>query len=300
MSQSKKRGDAVRVLDLFSGIGGFSLAARWAGMETAAFCEIDSFCQKVLKKNFPGVKIYDDIRTLTKEQLEKDGVIDDSRTVGLVCGGIPCQPFSLAGKQRGINDERYLWPEMYRIIRELRPPWVLIENVVGFVKLALDLVIDDLEDEGYEARAFIIPASAVGAPHRRDRIWIVAHADSVGNNTEKEHRTNQNGPEKMQERKKPQPGSSDHGAAIGAKAGGKRNQSRMGRGFDGVPARMDKYRWPARRDQQPFDWEPPRMKDVKYQRKRLKALGNTIVPQVAYQILWRIMEVEKSYAAQRI
>jgi C-5 cytosine-specific DNA methylase len=137
MSQSKKRGDVVRVLDLFSGIGGFSLAARWAGMETVAFCEIDPFCQKVLKKNFPGVKIYDDIRTLTKEKLEKDGVIDDSRTVGLVCGGIPCQPFSLAGKQRGINDERYLWPEMYRIIRELRPPWVLIENVVGFVKLAL-------------------------------------------------------------------------------------------------------------------------------------------------------------------
>ncbi|MBH8606011.1 DNA cytosine methyltransferase [Thermoactinomyces sp. CICC 10521] len=167
----------MRVLDLFSGIGGFSLAAHWAGMETAAFCEIETFCQKVLRKNFPGVPIYDDVRSVTKEQLERDGVINGDRTIELVCGGFPCQPFSVAGKQRGKEDDRHLWPEMFRIIKELRPAWVVGENVTGLIKLALDDVIADLESEGYTVRAFIIPAAAVGAPHRRDRVWIVGDSN---------------------------------------------------------------------------------------------------------------------------
>lgn len=283
----------MRVLDLFSGIGGFSLAARWAGMETVAFCEIDPFCQKVLKKNFPGVKIYDDIRTLTKEKLEKDGVIDDSQTIDLVCGGIPCQPFSLAGKQRGQEDDRYLWPEMFRLIQELRPAWVVGENVVGIVRLALDDIIADLESEGYTVRTFVLPASAVGAPHRRDRVWIVAHADSPGLQGRPE--SGDTGPDRKRnhqyvERR----GELRRGTD-------RRHQSRVDRDDDGVPAGLDRHRWPALMGKPQHPWEPSRVATgIKHRKDRLKALGNTIVPQVAYQILRRIMEVEKSYAAQRI
>jgi DNA (cytosine-5)-methyltransferase 1 len=168
----------MKVLDLFSGIGGFSLSAHWAGMTTAAFCEIDPFCQKVLNKNFPGVPIYDDVRMVTRQQLEKDGVIDDTRGFDIITGGPPCQSFSIAGKQRGQDDERHLWPEMFRIIQELQPSWIVVENVTGFIDLVLDDVLDDLESEGYATQSLVLPASAVGASHKRERIWIVAHSDS--------------------------------------------------------------------------------------------------------------------------
>jgi DNA (cytosine-5)-methyltransferase 1 len=160
------------VLDLFSGIGGFSLGLERAGMETAAFCEIDPFCQLVLTRHWPHVPIYDDITQLTARRLHHDHI----PSIDVICGGYPCQPFSIAGKQRGQNDPRHLWPEMYRLIREIRPRWVICENVAGHVELGLDTVLSDLEDAGYAAAPFIIPACAVGAPHRRDRIWIVAHA----------------------------------------------------------------------------------------------------------------------------
>ena len=160
----------MKVLDLFSGIGGFSLGLERAGMETVAFCEIEPYPQKVLQKNFSGVPIYDDIRKLTREQLTKDGI----GTVDLVCGGFPCQPFSQAGKQKGFDDDRDLWPEMFRVIQEVRPRWVIGENVAGFVSMGLDRTLTDLEGAGYRTEQVIIPACAVGAPHRRDRIWIVA------------------------------------------------------------------------------------------------------------------------------
>ncbi|WP_033101641.1 DNA cytosine methyltransferase [Thermoactinomyces daqus] len=320
----------MRVLDLFSGIGGFSLAAHWAGMETAAFCEIESFCQKVLRKNFPGVPIYNDVRTITKEQLERDGVINGDRTIGLVCGGVPCQPFSVAGKQQGINDDRHLWPEMYRIIQELRPPWVLIENVNGFVKLALDLVIDDLENEGYEARTFIIPASAVGAPHRRDRVWVVAHTSSFRGHpgaeepgTVREMLSNRpkhgdaNGSSKTRARvtlantdsagrEKRHLAAVTEGTGFSTRGTDPRRaerfpQSGLGRVPDGIPTKLDQHRWPAGLGQAQYEWEPPRVAEgVKNRKDRLKALGNAIVPQVAYQILKAIMEVEKHEPASRI
>jgi len=167
----------VRALDLFSGIGGIALAAEWAGIETAAFCEIEPYCRRVLSRHWPGVPIYEDVRELTRERLERDGVIDDVRTIDIVLGGYPCQPFSVAGKRRGAEDDRHLWPEMFRLVRELRPAWVLGENVAGHVHLGLDDVLADLESEGYTCRAFLIPACAVGAPHRRERVFIVAHAD---------------------------------------------------------------------------------------------------------------------------
>lgn len=166
------------MLDLFSGIGGITLAAEWAGIETVAFCEIDPYCQKVLRKHWPDVPIFDDVRKLTKQTLIGAGVIDDDRTIDLISAGYPCQPFSVAGKRGGAEDDRHLWPEVFRLIKELRPTWVLGENVAGHVTLGLDDVLADLESIGYTAQAFVVPACAVGAPHRRDRVFIVAYSNS--------------------------------------------------------------------------------------------------------------------------
>ncbi|HBA70733.1 MAG TPA: DNA (cytosine-5-)-methyltransferase [Geobacter sp.] len=171
----------MKVLDLFSGIGGFSLGLHRAGMTTVAFCEIEPYPQAVLRKNFPGVPIYDDVRTVTAERLRTDGIT----RVDLVCGGFPCQPFSVAGKQQGKDDHRHLWPEMFRIIQETKPTWVIGENVAGFVSMALDEVWSDLENQGYEVQPFIIPACAFNANHRRDRVWIIAHAASEQNDRER-------------------------------------------------------------------------------------------------------------------
>lgn len=164
----------MKVLDLFSGIGGFSLGLHRAGMETVAFCEIEQFQQKVLTKNFPGIPIFSNIKTLTKEKLSGLGI----NKIDLVCGGFPCQPFSTAGKRKAFSDDRDLWPEMCRVIAETRPTWVIGENVAGFVNLGFTRTKIDLESLGYSVRALIIPACAVGAQHRRDRVWIIAHLNS--------------------------------------------------------------------------------------------------------------------------
>jgi DNA-cytosine methyltransferase len=147
-------------------IGGFSLGLERAGFKTVVFCEQDKFCQKVLKKHWPGVPIEPDIKTF-----------DGKKYAGafILTGGFPCQPFSCAGKRRGKEDDRALWPEMFRVIQEVRPHWIIGENVAGFIGMGLDESISDLEREGYSVQAFIIPACAVNAPHRRDRVWIVAN-----------------------------------------------------------------------------------------------------------------------------
>jgi len=151
-------------LDLFSGIGGFSLGLeRTGGFKTVAFCEIEPFCQKVLKKHWPDVPIYEDVRSL-----EHDGPVD------LISGGYPCQPFSSAGKRKGTEDDRHLWPAMFDLVKKHRPRWIIGENVAGHISMGLDDVLADLESEDYGCRVFVIPACAVGAPHRRDRVWIVA------------------------------------------------------------------------------------------------------------------------------
>jgi DNA (cytosine-5)-methyltransferase 1 len=214
-------------LDLFSGIGGFALAARWAGIKTVQFVEIDPFCQKVLQKNFKGVPIHDDIKTFTytehngspstngegtavesQKQNGEDSIRELARGSALqngrpflLTGGFPCQPFSCAGKRRGKEDDRYLWEEMLRVIKEFKPTWIIGENVNGIRSMefqdgvselegdtiiqedgngdytnVLDGICDSLEAIGYEVQPVIIPACAVNAPHRRDRVWIVAHS----------------------------------------------------------------------------------------------------------------------------
>lgn len=164
----------MKMLDLFSGIGGMSLAAEAVGIKTIAFCEIDEYCYQVLKKHWPDIPIYNDIRELSGY---------DFKGVDIIAGGFPCQPFSVAGKQRGKADDRHLWPEMFRIIRECRPTWVIGENVAGFVNMALEDTAIDLEGEGYQVRAFVLPACGVQAPHQRQRTFIVGYSEHNGLST---------------------------------------------------------------------------------------------------------------------
>jgi DNA (cytosine-5)-methyltransferase 1 len=164
----------MRVLDLFSGIGGFSLGLERAGMRTVAFAEIDPFCRRVLAKHWPGVPIYDDVRAVTADRLRADGIAAD-----VVCGGFPCQDISVAGKGAGLAGERSgLWVELARIIGEVRPRFAIVENVSALTTRGLGTVLGDLAALGYDAEWHCIPASAVGAPHRRDRIWIIAYPDA--------------------------------------------------------------------------------------------------------------------------
>ena len=150
------------------------MAAEWAGFETVGQCEWADYPTKVLEKHWPDVPRWRDIRTLTKESFhERTG----RTTVDLISGGFPCQPFSVAGKQRGNEDDRYLWAEMLRVISELRPTWVIGENVAGIINMALDQVLSDLESQGYETQTIVVPACAVDAPHKRDRVFILAYTD---------------------------------------------------------------------------------------------------------------------------
>jgi len=245
----------MKHLDLFSGIGGFALAARWAGIETVAFCEIEDFPRKVLAKNFPGVPIHRDIHDL-------DG--SEYAAVDLITGGYPCQPFSVAGNRRGSRDPRHLWPEMLRVIKQARPAWVVAENVKGHVTLGLDTVLDDLESEGYTAGAVIIPACAVGAVHRRERVFILANASSLGHDkgstarsyasTDDSRRAEGAKENRQHERRGSIREILDRGGCEIGTWGAKPPAIRVD---DGLPNRVD----------------------------RIRALGNAIVPQVAYEIL---------------
>jgi DNA (cytosine-5)-methyltransferase 1 len=163
----------LRTLDLFSGIGGFSLGLESTGFfETIGFVEKDKFCQKILKKHWSNINIEEDIRNVKGEKYQAD----------VVTGGFPCQPFSVAGKRKSTADDRYLWDEMLRVIRETKPRWVIGENVEGIVNInegmVLRQVLNDLENEGFKSQCIIIPASGIGAWHQRKRIWIMAYSDS--------------------------------------------------------------------------------------------------------------------------
>lgn len=169
----KRYHSKLQHLDLFSGIGGFSLGLEaTGGFETKAFCDIEKYPRQVLQKHWPHVKQYEDIKELNYERLKADGI--DS--IDIITGGYPCQPFSVAGRKKGEEDPRHLWPEYFRLVKELRPTWVIGENVSGHIKLGLDTVISDLESEDYAVRPFSISASSIGANHQRERVWILAHS----------------------------------------------------------------------------------------------------------------------------
>jgi DNA (cytosine-5)-methyltransferase 1 len=164
----------MKVIDLFSGIGGFSLGLEGTGgFETVQFVENNKWCQKVLAKNFPGVPITGDIRNYEGQE-----------QADVVTGGFPCQPFSVAGKRKGTEDDRHLWPEMLRVIKSVKPKYIIGENVRNITSIQEGMVFEqvctDLENEGYEVQSFIIPASAVNAPHQRYRVWIVGYSKHNG------------------------------------------------------------------------------------------------------------------------
>jgi len=165
----------VKVLDLFSGIGGFTLGLDSTGFfETVKFVEKDKYCQKVLRKNFPNIPIEEDIKNVKGKEGDADVIV----------GGFPCQPMSVAGKRKGTDDDRYLWPEMFRLIKQIKPQFVIGENVQGIINIQNGMVLrqvqDDLESEGFEVQCFLIPASGIGAWHQRYRVWIVAHSEQNG------------------------------------------------------------------------------------------------------------------------
>ena len=189
----------MKLLDLFSGIGGFSLGMEATKkIKTIAFCEKDEFCRKVLKKHWSNIKQYNDIRSINGKEIAAD----------IISGGVPCQPFSVAGKRKGTEDNRYLWPQMFRVITEVKPRWVVVENVQGIININNGLVLrqvqTDLEAQGFQVQCFLIPASGIGAWHRRNRVWIVAaNSNDTGDRTSK-HETNEEG-EKINERWQGQP-----------------------------------------------------------------------------------------------
>lgn len=267
----------MNVLDLFSGIGGFSLGLERAGMRTVAFCERDEFCRAVLHKHWPDVPCFDDIRAIDAGGLDRLGRID------LVCGGFPCQPFSVAGKQAAHADDRYLWPEMRRVITFARPAWVIGENVAGIIALALDDVLSDLEGIGYAARSFVIPACAVDAPHRRDRVWIIASANPNVSRLERRKLG------ELQERKAER--STRESCPPTANSASQRSLSttyaRIYRGEEGERP------WNGE-SERPYRWKPePNVGRVAHgvprRVDRLRALGNAVVPQVVEEIGRAIM-----------
>jgi DNA (cytosine-5)-methyltransferase 1 len=296
-------------LSLFSGIGGIDLAAEWAGMKTVAFCEREPFPQKVLKKHWPNVPLYDDVKTLTKARFEADGI--DTRTIGLISAGYPCQPFSNAGKRKGKTDDRHLWPFVIKLIHEIRPRWFLGENVAGHISLGLDDVLSDLADADYTAQAFVIPAAAVYAPHRRDRVFIVGYTERSGCGGESRGGTEQepsNG--HLQHSTQDVANSSSsrqpkfHTSAVtdrsgyssgGSNAGGSSGTIESGVGgiLDGLSSQLDSHKWPAGLGQDQYDWESPRVaKGIKYRSSRLKGLGNAVNPVQIYPIMVAIKEID--------
>lgn len=249
----------MKALSLFSGIGGIDLAAEWAGIETVAFCEQEPFCQKVLAKHWPHVPIYDDVCTLTKARLDRDGI----GAIDIVFGGEPCQPYSIAGEREGEEDDRYLWPEVKRLLQEIKPRWYVRENVAGNLSLGIDKVLSDLEGIHYEWEAFIIPAIAVNAPHRRDRVFIVGNL--------------------------PDPGSVRHQGIERLQKNDSEVRERGTSAFRPAPKLFDGVDWKKRAKQSGFlgtnDGLPNRM-------DRIKSLGNAVSPYQIYPVIAAIKQID--------
>jgi DNA (cytosine-5)-methyltransferase 1 len=287
-----KREDEKTHLDLFSGIGGFALAAKWNGYRTVGFCDNEPYAQAVLKKHWPEVSCHKDIREVRGELYAG---------VTLLTGGFPCQPFSVAGKQRGKDDNRYLWPEMLRVIQEAKPTWIIGENVAGIVNLALDQVCADLESQGYEVEPIIVPACAVDAPHRRDRVWIVGHSKLDGLTASKTSRglldqsEEQRGKVKEWESSGASCASSDVADSFSERGCGGNSK----REYAKDAGQSSRHSRDNSRGVATWIAEPSvgRVANGRPNRShRLKGLGNAIVPQVASEIIRcinRVMEDNK-------
>jgi DNA (cytosine-5)-methyltransferase 1 len=279
---------------LFSGIGGFDLAAEWAGWENIFHCEWNPFGQKVLAHHFPNSKPYHDI-TKTNFSIH-NGKVD------VLTGGFPCQPYSMAGKRLGKEDERHLWPEMLRTIREVQPRWVVGENVLGIVSWSGGLVFEEvqsnLEAEGYEVQTFILPAASVNAPHQRQRTWIVAYSVNKGRRSEFGNISKENEEVCKRNENAESSDSSNRNVTDSNNEGRERDReqsiakgeitfsSGFG-GWDNFPTQPSL----CRRD----DGISKRLDGItfpKWRNESIKAYGNAIVPQVAYEIFKAINKFE--------
>jgi len=275
--------DRATHLDLFSGIGGFAIAAERCGWKTVAFCEREKFCQRVLQKHWPSVPIIDDIHDL-------DG--REYRGVSLITGGFPCQPFSQAGQQRGADDERAIWPEMLRVIREARPRFVVGENVAGIINMALDDVLSSLEAESYSVGAVVVPACAVDAKHRRDRVWILG-ADTLAKPTIQKDNFRKSRLVGASEARKEKTGENvGDGCKNVAYTGSEGLQRRERCG------ETRKKESPGRHSTECSKWSiEPDVGRVAHgipeRSHRLRGLGNAIVPHVAEQVLTALIESER-------
>lgn len=326
---------------LFSGIGGFDLAAEWVGWENAFNCEINDFCNKGIKYYFPNTEHYDDIRTTDFTKWRGK--------INVLSGGFPCQPFSVAGRRKGAEDDRYLWPQMLRAIQEIEPDWIVGENVAGITSMVqpgeeiemgystslfgedsservqerqryvIETICQDFERSGYTVQSFIIPACAVGAPHRRDRIWFVAHRDGTGLQTPRPQQqatgienqcqraikadavktvTDTDSDRQWERTCEQEPinerfGTTDYcyGCENGASSHTKRNSKEIQTCWEKFPTQPPVCR---RDDGLPFDVDDLAISFPKWRAESIKAYGNAIVPQVAYEIFKAIETINKN------
>jgi DNA (cytosine-5)-methyltransferase 1 len=282
---------------LFSGIGGFDLAAEWMGWNNLFHCEWNPFGQKVLKHHFPNSISYNDIT--------KTDFTIHSGSVDILTGGFPCQPYSTAGKRLGKQDERHLFPEMLRCIKEVKPRWVVGENVRGLVSwnegMVFNEVCDDLESEGYEVQSFLIPAASVGAPHQRYRVWFVAYAYDKGRSTRFREVQNKNGEVSKWDNNAKSSDTNveyvvsnsesirqEYALENGKLEGGRFRQSDERNFWDSFPSKP-----PLCGGDDGLPRELDGITFSKWRQESIKAYGNAIVPQVAHQIFKTIEEFEK-------
>lgn len=284
----------LRHVDLCSGIGGFSLGFKWAGLsEPILFCDYDEWCRKVLAKHWPNVPIAKDVKELANDP--KRNVPD----CDILTAGYPCQPFSLAGKRGGSSDDRHIWPYIFSIVEAKRPNWCVFENVYGHLSMGIDEVLTDLESKlGYTTRTFCVPAAGVNAPHKRNRLWIIAHTDrqSEPNVSKHEQRLLADTSSKnLQGGTKEQiHGESNIQRQLGRSGEDQREQwsaqPELGGVADGLSTRMDGFDgWEV----EPEDI-PRVVIGMKGRANRLKGLGNAIVPQIAMNIGLAIKEQMES------
>jgi len=276
----------LKLLDLFSGIGGFSLGLESTGyFETIAFVEKDKFCQKVLKKNFNNIPIESEVRNVKGHRYAAD----------VITGGFPCQPFSVAGKRKGTDDDRYLWDETIRIVRECKPRWFIGENVEGIINIqegvVLRQVCDDLEKEGFEVQCIVIPASGIGAWHQRKRVWIIAYSHNHGS-----YRSQRNETKQSCNKQEDRLSFRDDKDVLNTNAGfgiRENEEIQAGRNAFNSICKSGKRNW--WQTQSELCGVPHGLSATmdKNRANRIKSLGNSIVPLIARELGLAIMKAEQ-------